>query len=64
MTWSFLYYLEIKAKKKIAKSNKRIEIKSGFQSSVERNYAIALVLHCYGFSLAKKSRATFSTNQK
>ena len=32
--------------------------------SVETNLAIASVLHCYGLWLTKKSRATFSTNQK
>ena len=36
----------------------------GVQLSVESNFAIALVLHCYALWLAKKSRATLSTHPK
>ena len=32
--------------------------------SVEGNFVIALVLHCYAFGLDKKPCPTFSTNQK
>ena len=35
---------------------------SGFQLTVESNFAFALVLHYYALWLVKKTRATFSTN--
>ena len=37
---------------------------SGFQLSIESNFAIVLVLHCCTLWLAKKYRTTFATNQK
>ena len=36
--------------------------KSGFQLSVEGNFAFTLVLHYYALGLVNKTRATFSTN--
>ena len=36
--------------------------KSGFQLSVEGNFAFALVLYYYALGLVNKTRATFSTN--
>ena len=44
-------------------TDQNVRIRAVFNLS-KSNYAIALLLHCYGLWLAKKSHATFSTNQK